>query len=269
MFVWEPEVEIAMLFNILGWEIQDIDLKFNFSKIIFEAKDMKDSKEESLQELQKLLKNDWELNHMEVDITEEKMNSEEMEEEKVVMEDNYEIMAIKVTDKTLIPTNLYLLTPDYYFTLLPLDKTLAKLTKKYYKKNCSLCQKITKRGAICLSCGNYMWVSSWEEIKLGGVRPTGNLTVHSNKCGGGASAFIGPIEGQIIYVYNGLAVESKSPFVDKYGECYDPHDKRFDSHTLKEAHYNEVRGNYMNFNISNTVITKRGNKTRVYLRNVL
>mmetsp|Transcript_3959 Transcript_3959/g.3314 ORF Transcript_3959/g.3314 Transcript_3959/m.3314 type:complete len:146 (+) Transcript_3959:456-893(+) len=89
-----------------------------------------------------------------------------------------------VIDKSLIPTNLFMITPDLYFTLPNLDKTLELLTKRYYKKNCSLCKKITKRGAICLVCEDYICVTSCTldiDRQFNPANYTGNLTKHSRK----------------------------------------------------------------------------------------
>lgn len=89
-----------------------------------------------------------------------KEDIEEEKEEKADLEDEDIISNFMEVDQSLIPTNLYLLTPDFYFTLLPLDKTLEELTKRYYKINCSICHKITKRGTLCLVCGKYLCVAS-------------------------------------------------------------------------------------------------------------
>ena len=81
----------------------------------------------------------------------------EMEEEKIDLTSVNELTKKpKKIEPYLIPTALYLITPDYYFTLPKLEDTLEKLTKEYYKQNCSLCNKITKRGAICLTCKDYI-----------------------------------------------------------------------------------------------------------------
>mmetsp|Transcript_23640 Transcript_23640/g.27151 ORF Transcript_23640/g.27151 Transcript_23640/m.27151 type:complete len:115 (+) Transcript_23640:1077-1421(+) len=97
----------------------------------------------------------------------------------------------------------------------------------------------------------------------------GILTAHSNICGDGCSVFIGPVEGQFIYIYNGLAVEGKSPYVDKYGECYDEYEKKYGTYTLDEVQYHKTREDFVDFNIQNFVITKRANKSKVYRQNVL
>lgn len=41
----------------------------------------------------------------------------------------------KVRDPNLISDALYLLTPDFYFTLPKLPSSLEEFTKTYYKKN--------------------------------------------------------------------------------------------------------------------------------------
>lgn len=56
---------------------------------------------------------------------------EDSEEEKI------ETSSVKPkgkVDPNLIPTALYLLTPDFYFTLPKFCKTLEELTKTYYLK---------------------------------------------------------------------------------------------------------------------------------------
>lgn len=58
MFVCEPDVEISMLFHILGWEIQNLESNFDFFKIIEDVQKLDASKESNLHSLQKLLNND-------------------------------------------------------------------------------------------------------------------------------------------------------------------------------------------------------------------
>lgn len=48
----------------------------------------------------------------------------------------------------------------------------------------------------------------------------GNLCEHANTCGGGTSVFIEGIQGGLIYIHDGKAVEAKSPYLNQYGECH-------------------------------------------------
>ena len=97
----------------------------------------------------------------------------------------------------------------------------------------------------------------------------GTLTKHAHRWGSGNMVFMGPVEGQLIYLHKGLAVEAKSPYLNKYGECYDERDKKYDTYTLEMDHYNKAREHFMTFEIPNFVMTKRSTKQRVYRENAL
>jgi len=142
----EPDVELSTLLNILGFDIQDLSNNVAFIDIIKEVQSIEAPKHQFCENLLEYFNQKCELTK-EDSSSKEKDAEMQDEEEKIDPENDKNELEIKIPDD-IIPTNLYLLTPDYYFTLLPLDPTLEQLTKKYYKKECSLCQKLTKRGAI-------------------------------------------------------------------------------------------------------------------------
>ena len=170
---------------------------------------------------------------------------------------------VKIINPNVIPTWWYMTIPDLFFTLPKLLRTLEEITKKYYNKHCSLCKGISKRGAIWIVCEEYLWVSKWNLDSKSKDYEIGNLTLHSEKWGGGSSIFIGPVEGQLIYIYNGLAVEIKSPYIDKYGEWFDKDDKKYGTYSLDDIQWNKVREDILDFNIPNTVITKRARQVYI------
>jgi hypothetical protein len=145
-----------MLLNIVGWEIYDLGTNFNFYSIIEEVQSMAITKDFAFNELLSYFRNDFGLNKMDVDLISneiEPKNSVPEEEEKIETSNTISVsknIDDKGYDPNTIPTSLYMITPDYYFTLPEVDRTLEELTMKYYKIKCSLCHKITKRGAICL-----------------------------------------------------------------------------------------------------------------------
>lgn len=234
---------------------------------------MEEQEEYYIEQIREYFHNQCGLNKMEVDKPENQPKLEEaeleLEEEKVDTSVNEKPQELKKIDPTLIPTNLYLITSDYFFTLPKFWKTLEQLTKEYYSKKCSLCKKITKRGSICLMCKEYMCVAKCNLEKSLNNYKVGNLTMHSRRWGAGYSVFLGPVEGQLVYIFNGLAIEAKSPYVDKYGECFDEKEKRYETYNLNDADYNQVRDHFLEFEIPNYIVNKRANKSKVYKQNVL
>lgn len=145
-----------MLLNIVGWEIYDLQTNFTFYSIIEEVQEMVIPEEFAFKELLAYFRNDFGLSKVGISSGSYKVtpkSSEPQEEEKIETSSTTPLAKISETgvyDPDTIPTSLYMITPDYYFTLQKLDRTLEELTMKYYKIKCSLCNKISKRGAVCL-----------------------------------------------------------------------------------------------------------------------
>lgn len=272
IFSCDAEKEYSMLVKLFGWNIEDKNQNFNFYTIYEDYNSIKGSFEMfGLKEFDEYLQADWYIDQFIDSSIQGHSGDSEMEEEKLEQHEWSTVNKTRITkcDINVIPTNLYLNTPDHYFTLPTLPKTIEELTKKYYKKKCAFWNKLSRRGAICLSCGEYLWVGSCEvKIKFEEYLK-GNLTKHSAVCGAKVSIFIGAVEGQLIYIYDGLSVEFPSPYVNKYGECYDEKEKSYDTYTIVESKYNQVREHFLDFSITDLVVRKRSNKSRVYIQNIL
>lgn len=264
-FSTDPSKELSMLLELMGWNDKFDNKNFDFYSIIEQVKNIDSEKDELILWFKSYFDDHCGFNNME--ISKESVDTQmEIEEEKI---DTSVSKQKKSLNPNMIPTWWYMITPDFYFTLPKLCKTLEEMTKKYYNKHWSLCDCISKRGAIWLVCEEYIWTAKWNLDANIRDYEIGNLTQHSQKWGGGSSIFIGPVEGQLIYIYNGLAVESKSPFIDKYGECFDEDEKKYGTYYLDDIHYNKIREDFLEFFIPNTVITKRASQTRVYRQNIL
>jgi hypothetical protein len=273
-FVLEPNDEVDAFLKLFGWIIKNQEGKYDFFSIIEDAKQMKTNGIHGLKELKDYLENQCGLNQM--DTSFEKPWEDNLEEEKhegvdfflakvKEFQSDNQIFETKEQDPSLIPNNLYLITLDFDFLLPKIPQTLEEFTKEYYKKDCCFCHKITKRGAVCLTCKDYMWmVSCGEKSKSNDVDHLGNLTLHSVNCGAKSAVFICPIEGQLLYNYNGLSVEFPSPYVDKYGECYDEKTNRYETYNLNQEKYNIIREHFLSASVADLVIRKRSNKSKVY-----
>ena len=86
-------------------------------------------------------------------------NDQDLEEKKIDASKTQSLI-LRKCDPSVISEVLYLNTSDFYFKLPEVPNVLENLTKYYYKKKCSLCNKISKRGAICLMCNEYFCVAS-------------------------------------------------------------------------------------------------------------
>ena len=263
-FSIDPSEELYILFELIGWNNQSVSENFSFYHIIEQVENMETQEDYLLSEFALFYLEGWGLNQMEVSSEKNDKNEEFEEEEKIDTSSRPKM----IINPNMIPTWWYMITPDLYFTLPKFCRTLEEMTKKYYNKKCSLCKSISKRSAIWIVCEEYLWVAKWNFDSKSKDYGKGNLTLHSEKWGGGSSIFIGPVEGQLIYIYNGLAMEAKSPYVDKYGEWFDENEKKYDTYSLDDIQYDKIREDILDFNIPNTVITKRAGMTRVYRQNV-
>ena len=110
-----------MLLNVIGCEIQDLHNNFNFYSVITDLENMEEQEEYYIEQIREYFHNQCGLNKMEVDKPENQPKLEEaeleLEEEKVDTSVNEKPQELKKIDPTLIPTNLYLITSDYFFTL--------------------------------------------------------------------------------------------------------------------------------------------------------
>lgn len=131
-----------MLLNVIGCEIQDLQNNFNFYRVITDLENMTEQEEYYIEQIREYFHNQCELSQMEIDHPKEDPETKpkveeadlDLEEEKVDTSEIEPPQELKKIDPTLIPTNLYLITPDYFFTLPKICKTLEQLTKEYYSK---------------------------------------------------------------------------------------------------------------------------------------
>lgn len=155
-FGCDPNKEFFMLMNLMGWLEDEIE-QFDFFKIIKEVTQIEKTQCIYSEKLKSYFEDQCGLNCMDVDIQQEE--PEDVEEEKISATQSPSSI-VKKRNPNVIPEVLYLTTPDFYFKLPELPKILENLTKYYYKKKCSLCKKISKRGAICLMCNDYFCVAN-------------------------------------------------------------------------------------------------------------
>ena len=168
-FVLDPSDEIDAFFKLFEWNIKGKGGKYDFYSIIEDVKQMDAKGIHGLEEFKAYLDDQCGLTEM--DISFEKPSEESLEEEKhegvdffwtkvKEFQSDSPAFTTKEQHSNLIPNNLYLITLDFDFLLPKLPQTLQEFTKEYYKKDCSFCHKITKRGAVCLTCQDYMCMVS-------------------------------------------------------------------------------------------------------------
>lgn len=124
-FGCEQSTEVSMLLNIIGWDIETQHEKFDFYKIIEQVEASPLEEEYGLKEFKEYINDNLNLNNMQVDSRElkktpKKIQSQkdiEMEEEKIDTSDSKPTEKLREIDPHMIPSALYLITPDYYFTL--------------------------------------------------------------------------------------------------------------------------------------------------------
>ena len=119
-----------MLLELMGWNNQSVDEKFDFYNIIEQVESMDVENDYLISEFIWFYEEDWGLNKIETSNEEADVNMEE-EEDKI---DTTNSKPQKMINPNVIPTWWYMITPDFYFILPKLLKTLEEMTKKYYNK---------------------------------------------------------------------------------------------------------------------------------------
>ena len=104
---------------------------------------------------------------------------------------------------------------------LDLPPTLHDFTKDYYSRVCNSCGKTPSIIAVCFMCGEICCHLADCCLSYREGKQYGELTTHTETCGGKCGLFICASDGSIVCVEKGRSANFLSPYRNEFGTVYD------------------------------------------------